>query len=291
MRFGAYPGGVLGGPFDPPGETVRLLDELAGGRPFLVRTYVPFTDTTVLGSPHPTTTPSAGLTGNGRMLDLVAQYQSRSGDVDGYCRFLCDLVDQYGAVTRCLQVTEEPNFVGDPSLDGDYPGVLDALREGVSAARAHAARSGLTLEVGFNTTVLFGPSADFLSRLGRVDVDYVGLDLFPDVFVPAPDLPVAALLTHHRTLLSEAGYANVPLHITEHGWPTDGDRSWDRQAEVVDTVVRAAVAAGVHTYTHFALRDVAPSLPGPFHEYGLVAWDHTPKPAFEVLRTLVSEFG
>ncbi|MEY6565609.1 hypothetical protein AB8B12_11825 [Streptomyces sp. PGLac3x] len=41
-------------------------------------------------------------------------------------------------------------------------------------------------------------------------------------------------------------------------------------------------------YTHFALRDPDSSRPGLYHRFGLTTDDHTPKPAFEVLRALVA---
>ena len=50
---------------------------------------------------------------NGRMLDLVLQYHSTSGDVGGYAAFVRDAVARYGAITRTAQITEEPNVVGN----------------------------------------------------------------------------------------------------------------------------------------------------------------------------------
>ncbi|WP_202918760.1 hypothetical protein [Saccharothrix deserti] len=126
LLFGIYPGGITGddsgglatGAPDDPERISAALDRLQGepGRPFLVRAYVGFDDTTPNGAPHPTATPSdaARYAQRGRRLDLVAQYQSASGDVAGYCDFLRDLVEQYGAVTDTLQVTEEPNVPGKP---------------------------------------------------------------------------------------------------------------------------------------------------------------------------------
>ena len=55
------------------------------------------------------------------MLDLVAQYHSRSGDIEGYCRFIERLIDSHGGSLATLQVGEEPNISDDPNLDGAYP--------------------------------------------------------------------------------------------------------------------------------------------------------------------------
>ncbi|MEV0848209.1 hypothetical protein AB0J21_20430 [Streptomyces sp. NPDC049954] len=320
LLFGIYPGSVTGddtgglarGAPDDPARVEEALDRLQGERerPFLVRAYTAFEDSTRLGAAHRTETPAdaARYARGGRRLDLVAQYRSASGDVDGYCAFLCELVEQYGAVTDTLQVAEEPNVTGNPTLDGYWPRVAEAIVRGVPVVRARARELGHThLRVGFNTTALFGPGASFVSDLAalggerfRADVDYVGLDFFPDVFRPVagPELApaVEGLLRHHRdAVLTPAGLGAVPLHITEHGWPTGPDRSPARQAAVVETVVETvatqARALRLSGYTHFALRDADSARPGLFHRFGLTTDDYTPKPAFETLRGLVERFG
>ncbi|MGA5289690.1 hypothetical protein [Streptomyces pseudogriseolus] len=320
LLFGVYPGGVsgddsgglAGGPPDDPDRVTESLDRLQGrpDRPFLVRAYTAFDDTTRLGGPHATAAPedAARYAVRGRRLDLVAQYRSAAGDVDGYCRFVRELVEQYGAVTSTLQVTEEPNDTGNPVLDGYYPSVREAIVRGVSAAKARARELGYDeLRVGFNTTPLFGPSASFVAELTALgdpafaaELDFVGLDFFPDVFRPvaASDLAsaVAGLLRHHReAVLTPAGLGHLPLHITEHGWPTGEERPPRRQAEVVDTVVRAVAELAeplrLSGYTHFALRDADSSRPGLFHRFGLTTDDYTPKPAFETYRALIDRHG
>ncbi|WP_079127695.1 hypothetical protein [Streptomyces sp. TP-A0874] len=320
LLFGIYPGGVCGddaggltsGPPDDPTRVASVLDRLQGraGRPFLVRAYLGFDDTTRLGEPHLTETPTAAdqYAVRGRRLDLVAQYRSAAADVDGYCDFLRELVEQYGAVTSTLQVAEEPNVASNPVLDGYYPAVREAIVRGVAAAKARARELGHGhLRVGFNTTPLFGPAASFVAELtGRGgeefigDLDYVGLDFFPDVFQPVAAAELApaveGLLRHHRdALLTPAGLGHLPLHITEHGWPTGPDRPADRQADVVETVVRTVAAharrLGLSGYTHFSLRDSDSSNPGLFHQFGLTTDDYAPKPAFETMWTLVEEFS
>ncbi|MFI9625683.1 hypothetical protein [Streptomyces sp. NPDC052042] len=320
LLFGIYPGSVAGddsgglaaGPPDDPARVSHALDLLQGraGRPFLVRAYTGFGDDTRLGGPHPTGTPAAAerYAGRGRRLDLVAQYRSAAADIDGYCAFLRELVEQYGASTGTLQVAEEPNVASNSVLDGYYPGVSEAIVRGVSAAKARARELGHThLRVGFNTTPLFGPAASFVTGLTALggdgfvaELDYVGLDFFPDVFRPVPAAELApsveGLLRHHRhTVLEPAGLGHLPLHITEHGWPTGPDRSPRRQAEVVETVVRVIAAHArelrLSGYTHFALRDADSANPDLFHRFGLTADDYTPKPAFEAMRALIERFG
>lgn len=320
LLFGVYPGGVTGddtgglagGPPDDPAQVTAALDGLQGcpGRPFLVRAYTGFDDTTRLGGPHATATPAEArqYAVRGRRLDLVAQYRSASGDVDGYRAFVGELVEQYGPFTDTLQIAEEPNITHNPTLDGHYPDVHDAIVAGVAAARGRARELGHAhLRIGFNTTPLFGPSASFVADLtgrGGADftreLDYVGLDFFPDVFRPVPAAQLAdataGLLRHHReTILAPAGLGHLPLHITENGWPTGPARPPHRQAEVLDTVVRAvathAAALNLSGYTHFALRDADTAQPGLYHRFGLTTDDYTPKPAFDTMRELVGEFA
>lgn len=287
LLFGVYPGGAAGddsgglavGPPDDPAEISAALDLLQGrpGRPFLVRAYIAFDDGTAVSTRHATAAPvdAARYAERGRTLDLVAQYRSASGNVDGYCRFVRQLVEQFGAITSTLQVAEEPDVTDNPMLDGYYPNVVQAIVRGVSAGKARARELGFDhLRVGFNSTPLFGPAASFpatLTEYGGVefvrDLDYVGLDFFPDVFRPVPDTEladaVAGLLRHHRAaVLAPAGLDHPPLHITEHGWPTGPDRTPRRQAEVVDIVVRivAAEAEALRLSGYTYLRCATPTV-------------------------------
>lgn len=309
MEFGIYPGGLAGddggglagGRPDDPEKIRAALRALQAGGPFLVRGYLVFTDP---GGSRPETPHDVGqYAEEGRQLDVVAQYQSDSGDVAGYLEFVRRILRRLGPVIATLQITEEPNVVGNPTLDGYYPGVRRALVDGVIAARAEADRLGLTgLRVGFNTTPLFGPSAEFLAELvdmgGPLFLDalgYVGLDFFPDVFRPAPDpaTATAGLLSLHRDLMTKAGIAHeIPLHITEHGWPTGPDRTPHRQAEVLhavlDTIMRHRALLNLGAYLHFALRDADTAKDDLFHRFGLLNDDYTPKPAFTVYQHFIS---
>ena len=166
--FGIYPGGAAGnyagglaaGVPDDPASVQKALAALQGPdtRPFLVRCYAGFSD-----AAGPAQTDIASPLGgeqyaaNGRMLDLVLQYRSTSGNVAGYAAFVRDAVARYGATTRTVQITEEPNVAGNAVLDGNYPDVRGAIVAGVQAARLEARRLGFTqLRIGTNTTPLFG---------------------------------------------------------------------------------------------------------------------------------------
>ena len=313
LTFGIYPGSAIAdvgapGPPDRPARISQALRQLQGapGRPFLVRAYDAYTDPGDTGHVSMPQTPARyeRYLGDGRALDLVVQYHSRSGDVDGYCAHIEKLIDRLGEHLATLQVGEEANITGNPSLDGAYPRVTDALIAGVRAARDKARRCGHPgLKVGCNSSPLFGPGSAFFTDLTRAGggqfiagLDYIGLDFFPDVFRPiAPaslDAAVQALLEAHRgDRLAPAGLGHLPLVITEHGWPTGPGRPASRQAEVLATVVgvlsRNARALNITGYIHHTLRDANSAGSGIFSQFGLMTDDYTPKPAFGVYRDLI----
>jgi hypothetical protein len=315
--FGIYPGGVAGndagslasGVPDDPAAVQTVLDDLQGvdAAPLLVRCYAQFTDE---GGPGRTdiAAPARGerYAVNGRLLDLVLQYQSRSGDIEGYAAFVRNAIQRYGVVTRTVQITEEPNVTGNAALDGDYPGVLRAIVAGVQAANDEALRRGLGhMRIGTNTTPLFGPSAGFFKDLVTLGgatlvrgLHYIGLDMFPDVFRPLGQQTIRAgtvglLRYHRRDVLEPAGLGHLPLHVTEHGWPTGPDRPTDRQAsaigDVIESVLEHRAELNVAAYELFSLRDADSSNPDMFHQFGIMTDAYRPKAAYDVFKRLVAE--
>jgi hypothetical protein len=313
LTFGIYPGSAIGdpGPAGPPDRPDRINQALAqlqgaAGRPFTVRAYDSYADPD--GTAHAAFLQApAGYDrylGHGRTLDLVAQYHSRSGDIDGYCAFIERLIDCYGEHIATLQIGEEPNITGNPLLDGAYPRITEALIAGVRAAKDKARRSGHpAMRVGCNSSPLFGPDSAFFAGLTRAggdqfiaDLDYIGLDFFPDVFRPIAATRLAAVVqdllqAHRRDNLAPAGLGHLPLVITEHGWPTGPGRTAQRQAEVLHTVIdvisRNAEALNITGYIHHTLRDARSAGSGLFCQFGLMTDDYTPKPAFHVYRDLI----
>ena len=186
--------------------------------------------------------------------------------------------------------------------DGSSPNVHKAVVEGVLAAKDEASRLGLPIEVGFNACPSFNPNDGFWPEIAALggpsfvqSLDYVGFDFFPDVFRPIPPeqlkAAIEAVLTQFRTVnLASAGIpASVPIRITENGWPTGAGRSPERQAEVLETIVRTVhslhSSLNITHYEFFCLRDPGGEGPG-FREFGLLRDDYTPKPAFDTyLRT------
>jgi hypothetical protein len=327
LVFGIYPGGEAGsddgiatGRPDDPRGVARCLDLLQGQEQMLVvRAYERYSD------PERPSRWAAQMPKDygqycrpDRQLDLVAMFQSARGDIAGYLQFVRDLIGRHGPRLYSLQITEEANFSGAPdAIDGYYPQVRKALVHGVVAARDELDRLGYgTVKVGFNATPTFGVGAEFWADLGRLGgdafrsaLDYVGLDFFPDVFRPvAPDgqpgdlrQSVATVLeTMRREWLPAAGIsADVPIHIAENGWPTGPTRSYERQAEVLEAVIRTVYAhrerLNIERYTLFSLRDTdssRPELAGDiFYHFGLTEDDYTPKPAFHVYWRLIAEMG
>jgi hypothetical protein len=89
--------------------------------------------------------------------------------------------------------------------------------------------------------------------------------------------------------------ASVPVHVTENGWPTGPDRPAERQAAVLETVVRTVhehrERPHLTAYEWFALRDADTAQPDVHHQFGLLRDDYEPKPAFETYRRLVAELS
>jgi hypothetical protein len=293
--------------YDPDATAEALALLQPAGRPFVIRAYAVYRGGSRLEKrTPPDVVPYIGH--SGRILDLVLCYRPEHGDIDDWTRLIRRTVRQLGDQPAALQITEEANNpVAATGGDGASPDVRRALVEGVLAAKDEVQRLGSPAQVGFCATPSFRPGDDFWADLAALGgrtfaeaLDYVGLDFFPDVFrsVPAEQLQqaVEGVLTHYRTINLVAGgiSAAVPIRITENGWPTGPGRSYERQAEVLETIVRTAHdlrgALNITHYEFFALRDAGGEVTG-FREWGLLREDYTPKPAFETYRRLAGEFG
>ena len=326
--FGIYPGGPVGaesgllqGLPDDPAKVHLLLDNLQRNSPcFVVRCYDSFQDVesplaAIASAPHNYAQYARRDT---RPLDLVLQFRSAAGDVPAYLNFVRSRTKQLHQNLYSIQITEEPNFTNGPNIiDGPYPNVLQAVVEGVIAAKETLRSLGAPhVKVGFNATPTFGPGESFWPNIKALTtpdffsaLDYIGLDFFPDVFRPvsAPGTPgdltssVSGILeTMRQSWLPAAGIAeHVPIHIKEHGWPTGPNRSPSQQAETLETVIRTIHALrtrlNIERYTLFDLRDVAHPNPGSqshlFNFFGITDADYRPKPAYSVVRNLIHQFG
>jgi hypothetical protein len=321
LTFGIYPGGVAGthsglteGPPDVPSQIKLALDRLqAEGRPLLVRRYKHFSRSSVGPAygddPAEVTQDLSG----GRQLDLVLCFRDSAEDLTQWISFIRDNIRRHGRQLAKIQITEEPNLSTAPgSADGGFPHVRKALVRGVVAAKEESRRLGLDVQVGFNAVPSFNPADDFwpdIAALGQQPfldaLDYVGLDCYPDVFRPfSPGNylekmrdAITFLLTNFRRVNFAAANIpdSVPIHITENGWPTGEGRTPEKQATVIEAIVRAVYAQrtafNVTHYELFALRDGNSANPDLFHQFGILRDDYTPKPAFETYRELIAELG
>jgi hypothetical protein len=317
LTFGIYPGGptgneaglALGAP-DSPDLVERALFELQpAGRPFVVRAYQIYAG----NGRVETETPAdfVHYIHDGRILNLVLCFHDAAGDVARWQSFVRETVRRFGPHLGMLQIAEEANSTG-PGGDGPYPNVREAIVAGVLAAKDEANQCGFRLQVGFNATPSFSTADDFWHGTAALvtpavldALDYVALDFFPDVFRPLPgDGPQSTLAQAVAGVLQgfrKTGLAlahippTVPMHIGENGWPTSPTRPCERQAAVLDTVVRTIYASRIELnithYVYFDLRDAVSANPDIFFQFGLMRDNYTPKPAFHAYRALIAELG
>ncbi|GAA5189840.1 hypothetical protein GCM10023322_43480 [Rugosimonospora acidiphila] len=309
LGMAGAPGGLAVGPPDNIEAIGRALSELQGdGKTLLPRMYV------VWSGPESTAAAHAQLdqlAAAGVPWDLVLCFRDPGGDVAAWASFVSQVVTRHGREFAALQVTGEPNLTwAGAAADGAFLNARDALVQGVLAGAAAKRETGATVAIGFAVVPDIDPAANgFWAGVrdsGGADfaaaVDYAGIDIYPDVFGPrrSPDeLPstVERLLGDFRERdLATAGIpASVPIRICENGWPTGPDRPEERQAVVLETIIRTVYALRAElNVTHwelFTLRDADSSKDDLFHRFGVLRDDYSPKPAFHTLRRLIAELG
>lgn len=320
LIFGVYPGGVAGsdtglaaGPPDDPARIQDALTQLQGDdRPFVVRGYVHYNGKSSTGD-QPNPQNAEQYASNGRKLDLVLCFHYPGDELDGWLNFIRESIHRYAPHLAMLQVTEEPNLkLPGMVIDGCFPNVRHALVQGVIAAKEEVQKGGYDFPIGFSAAPTLSPDDDFWSSIGAMGhqafvdaLDYVGLDFYADVFWPvAPDGSpgdlrdaVLYMLKQFREVNLPA--ANIPLtkpmHVSENGWPTGPERTYERQASVIETTIRTIHAQrqtmNIKHYELFALRDAKTANPDLFHQFGIMRDDYTPKPAFDTYCQLIAELG
>ncbi len=328
LVFGIYPGGAAGtvGPSGPRvadnfrAELNALQQLRVPGRPFVLHLYASYTGPGSLSAEAQAGGLIAAYTAAGFQTELVLAYRptdrNPSVDAPGFVSFVRAAVATLGSNPDFLsvQVTNEANVAGAPNAaDGYYPGVIDALIDGVVAAKAAAEELGFgQITVGFNWAYAGDQSElSFWRRLGsagprfRRALDWVGLDVYPGTWGPSAsgrDLAAAAAKTTIDALSALRGYLrragisdDVALHIAENGYPTGPGRTTKMQQAVmraaVDAVNSRRIVDNVTDYRWFDLRD-ANSASASFEDhYGLMNDAYTPKPAFDTYRGLVATLG
>lgn len=100
--------------------------------------------------------------------------------------------------------------------------------------------------------------------------------------------------TMRREWMAAAGIQpEVPIHVAENGWPTGPERSEERQAEVIEKIIRLVWAErqrlNISRYTLSGLRDTDSARTGSENDtfrFGITRSDYSHKPAFERFRNL-----
>ena len=88
---------------------------------------------------------------------------------------------------------------------------------------------------------------------------------------------------------------NVPLHVSESGYPTGPGRTEAMQSESLTASIMALHAArrtyDITNYTWFDLRDANSSTDSFQTHYGILRDDYSPKAAFAVYKSLVAKLS
>jgi hypothetical protein len=326
IRFGITPGvqtGQLGtGPVPPrtPEEPAKQLAALAQLRPangpFVLRLHRFFWSEGEAGIEHFLKL-AKRYTSHGYLVELQLRYHpspEQEGDIPAWLRHVREVVDRFGPNPRvvAIQVTNEVNLAISPdSSDGSFDGAREALIQGVKAAKAETRKRGFSqLEIGFNWAYRNDPSNEqsfweYLRDHGGPSferaLDWVGVDAYPGTFIPPANTPGgerSALVNVFTTFRCYAAIPkipeSVPIHVEENGWPTGPGRSYERQAEAMDTMVHMVHdfrgTFNISDYRWFNLRDGDSTSPNFQTQYGLMTDEYVPKPAFGLYRRLVKQF-
>ena len=136
----------------------------------------------------------------------------------------------------------------------------------------------------------------------------MGHNFYVDVFERPIDLGeissrVEAVLRdlRFRDLVTAGIPTSVPMRVAENGWPTGANafinvtRTYERQAEVIDSVVQAVhrlrTELNISHYMLFDLRDADSSNPDMFHQLGIMRDDYSAKPAYNTFKGLVRQLS
>lgn len=316
MKYGIYVAGRAGTTSakpDSPEMIASVVDDLTGRSPHVIREYIHFLGADAdpdivhsLGAEDELTgltMPDQWYLQNGRELDLVVSYLPSAEDIPGWLAFLDAVLHRYGHIVRYLQVTLEPNFP-IPLIDGNSPGVMEALTQGLP----HAKRSAPAhVQVGFSVAEpaeWLGGDDEFWQSLANLPaeqfadyVDYVGLGLYPDAFSPTPPEAVPVLIENavqhlrYRCLAMAKIPHQTPIHIAEFGTPSGDGRTAAGQvrsiADMVATLEHVGEELNITICEYFGLRDADTSGGQAIGTFGLLKDDYRPKESFDLYRRIV----
>jgi hypothetical protein len=244
------------------------------------------------------------------------------GNIAKWVAYVRRVVRAFGPIRRVtgLQITNEVNIAVSPNTsDGAYRRAVDALVEGVVAAKRESRRLGYDHQkIGFNYAWRFDfldPQSDTrfweaLDRRGgrrlRSHTDWVGVDIYPGTFVPGVFIPapiadfgdawLEGVAQTRECFMPKAGFTRRwPLRIEETGYATGPGRSERDQATATAAFARAAHryrgTYNISDFRFFGLRDNNSQGPTFQQYFGLLRDDYSEKPAFEVYRRAVARYG
>ncbi|WP_462409887.1 hypothetical protein [Neobacillus sp. Marseille-QA0830] len=241
------------------------------------------------------------------------QNQEPDIELNHWLDFIRKILNKYGSHLTSLQITNEPNL---SFMEGSKPYIMQALVEGVIAAKKEAQLHNLPVKIGFGSVPESPASVphfwDHLAKAGGStfieSVDFVGHNFYVDVFEDKPleisevSSSVEHTLRDLRENLSIVGIpASVPIRVTENGWPTGKnpvanlERSYEHQSAILETIIRAIYQLrldfNISHYELFGLRDADSSKEDLFHQYGIMRDDYSPKPAYHTFKKLIGELG
>lgn len=234
-------------------------------------------------------------------------------ELNNWLDFIIKVINRYGSHLASLQITNEPNL---SFMEGSKPYIMQALVEGVIAAKKEIREKNLPINIGFGSVPESPVSVPhFWENLAKAggnkfidSVDFVGHNFYVDVFEDESlDLreitaSVERTLRNLREKLISIGMLDsVHIRVTENGWPTGKnpvgniERSYERQMEVIDTVIRTIYnlrqELNISHYELFGLRDADSAKDDLFHQYGIMRDDYSPKPAYYTFKKLIQELG
>lgn len=301
LELGIYTGGYAGGgsldgPSDDPVRITRALDDLQARPGFVVREYVGYDGKTTDGADS---AQYLRYLGNGRRMDLVLNYPAQGTLLAGWLRYVRNEVRFAGPFSASISLGVDVNL----SAAKD-PSVVPAVVTGIEAAKDQARQLGYRwLRIGFDEAQIGRADTAFWRSLAaaggdrlRDTLDYVGVEVYPDVFRPAPgdlgEQAVAAIAIVRQQEMPIAGLSGrIPIHVSENGWDTLGSRTEEQQANALTSELTAINAnrgrLNVTSYEYFDLRDDKTASANLFDHFGLLHDDYTPKAAFGAYQNII----
>lgn len=252
----------------------------------------------------------------GYRVELQVRYHppaEQNGDVAAYVAFVRAAVRAFAPrpAVVALSITNEANLVASPNTsDGFYARNVDALVEGLVAARAEADRLGRPdLALGFTYAYRFVADESFFDEIGKRmtpqlarALDYVGLQAYPGlVYPPGEGVDAAKAMVDAANLLRTCFFPRAgigprtAIWVTENGYRARRSDDAAVQAaklrSTVEALSRVSGTLGITDYRYFNLRDNDSEGSDLFDAVGLLYDDYVPKPAYGVFEQLIDRFG